>query len=246
MPISFAEMRKFIYRRIKYYLRRPKPPMADAPFSGPVVVVGSAPVSHKPVGLDETYGVVSVNASQTAIQTWGLDAPDVTLMGFNEIEGTNVAAIEARRVLGGRRTGALYMLAWRHGLPRLEKGLKDFDYGYQSLHIVDRYQRIALMHKVSGLVNLELDADTKCSNGIIAVMFALLNGASAVIITGINPHSTGHAYNAANLTRKHVRMDSEMLARLIRQGYPIYTADPQVAADVGLPLWQGSAGRQAK
>jgi len=77
-------------------------------------------------------------------------------------------------------------------------------------------------------VNLELDAETKCSNGMIEVLFALYNGASAVIVTGINPHSNGHIYNSANLTRKHTRFDRDILIGLLRQGYPIYTADRQV------------------
>ncbi|NEJ02642.1 membrane-anchored protein [Rhizobium leguminosarum] len=209
------------------------------PLVGPVVVVGSAPKSHKPIDLDATYRIISVNASQLALQSWGVDAPDITLMGYNEIEGTNRSAVEVRRVLRGKRTGFLYVLAWRHGHQRLEEGVKAFGYGFEEAHIVDRYQRIALMHKVTGRLNLELDAETKCSNGIIAALFALYNGATAVILSGINPHSAGHVYNGVNLARLHVRMDAEILARLVQLGYPVYTADPQVSEDIGLPLWQG-------
>jgi len=240
MLTTFAAAKKYIFRRIKYLLRNPTPPTSPTPFAGPVVVLGSAPASHKPIGLDATYRIISVNASQLALQSWGVDAPDITLMGYNEIEGTNKSAVETRRVLGGRRTGSLYVLAWRHGRERLEAGLEAFCYRCTEVHIIDRYQRIALVHKVSGHLNLELDAETKCSNGIVAVLFALYNGSKAVIISGINPHSIGHVYNSANLERKHVRTDSETLARLVRRGYPIYTADPQVAEDVGLPLWQGN------
>ncbi|MGG7576453.1 membrane-anchored protein [Rhizobium sp. Nf11,1] len=240
MLTTFATAKKYISRRIKYVLRNPKPPITPAPFNGPVVVLGSAPTSHKPLGLDATYRIISVNASQLALQSWGIEAPDITLMGYNEIEGTNQSAIETRRVLGGKRTGSLYVLAWRHGRERLQAGLEAFGYRCTEAHIIDRYQRIALLHKVSGQLNLELDADTKCSNGIIAVLFALYNGATAVILSGINPNSTGHVYNHANLERKHVRTDSETLVRLVRLGYPIYTADPQVAENVGLPLWQGN------
>jgi hypothetical protein len=241
---SLVDIKKFAYRRIKYALRRPRPPLLDPPFTGPVVVVGSAPVSHQPAGFDETYRIISVNASQVVIDAWGIPAPDVTLMGYNEIIGTATSAAEARRVLGGRRTGALYVLAWRHGLDRLKTGLKAFDYDCRDLHTVDRYERIALMHKVGGILNLELNAETKCSNGLIAVLFALHNGAKAVIITGINPHSAGHAYNGINLVRKHVQMDSEMLKRLVGLGCPIYTADPEVSENVGLPIWKGSADQR--
>lgn len=240
---SLVDIKKFAYRRIKYALRRPRPPMLDKPFTGPVVVVGSAPLSHKPVGFDETYRIISVNASQVVIDDWGIAAPDVTLMGYNEIRGMATSAVEARRVLNGRRTSSLYVLAWRHGLERLKTDLKAFNYSCPDLHTVDRYERIALMHKVSGTLNLELNAETKCSNGLIAVLFALHNGATAVIITGINPHSAGHAYNGINLVRKHVQTDSEMLKRLVALGCPVYTSDPEVSENVGLPIWQGRNGR---
>ncbi|MBB2670684.1 UNVERIFIED_ORG: hypothetical protein GGE44_000225 [Rhizobium esperanzae] len=249
MPNLLAQMHKIIYRRIRYTVTRPKPPKSSVPLAGPVVVVGSAPVSHKPVGFDETYRIISVNASQIAVHAWGIVAPDITLMGFNELQGGNTAAVETRRVLTGHRTGALYVLTWRRGQKRqarVKNNLNSFNYSYRDLHLVGRYQRIALMHKASGLVNLELDAETKCSNGMIAVLFALYNGADAVIITGINPHSNGHIYNSANLTRKHTRFDREILIRLLRQGYPIYTADPQVSEEVGLPLWQGDEKPKTK
>ncbi|MBX4994118.1 hypothetical protein ABID08_003603 [Rhizobium binae] len=249
MPNLLEQMHKIIYRRIRYTLTRPKPPKTSVPFAGPVVVVGSAPVSYKPVGFDETYRIISVNASQIAVHAWGIDSPDVTLMGFNELQGGNTAAVETRRVLTGHRTGALYVLTWRRGQKRqgrVENNLDAFNYSYRNLHLVGRYQRIALMHKTTGLVNLELEAETKCSNGMIAVLFALYNGASAVIITGINPHSNGHLYNSANLTRKHTRFDRDILMRLLRQGYPIYTADPHVSEEVGLPLWQGDKKPKSK
>ncbi|MBY3465774.1 membrane-anchored protein [Rhizobium laguerreae] len=239
MLTALSAARKVVPRRIKYFLRNPTPPTTLAPFARPVVVLGSAPKSHKPVGFDASYRIISVNGSQLALQYWDVDAPDVTLMGYNEIEGTNTSAVEVRRVLGGKRTGSLYVLAWRHGRERLEAGLKAIDYGFGEIHIVDRYQRMALLHKVTGRLNLELDAETKCSNGIIAALFALYNGATAVILSGINPHSAGHVYNGVNLARLHVRMDAEMLARLVGLGYPIYTADPQVSVDIGLPLWRG-------
>ena len=85
---------------------------------------------------------------------------------------------------------------------------------------------------------MELDADSKCSNGINAVLFALYNGATAVIIAGINPNSGGHAYNEVNLSRQHVRMDQEIVLRLMQQGCPIFTTDPSVSEAIGLPLWR--------
>lgn len=246
MPGSFSDFKTLVYRNIKYRLTRPLPPTVSPRFSGPVLVVGSAPISHKPVDFDATFRVITINGSQAVTKAWGIAAPDVTFVQFNQIEGTNTNAVEVRRVLTGQRTGTLFVLLWRKDdRERLEKGLRAFDYRSDTLTIVDRYERMALLDRVAGRKSFELDADSKCSNGINAVLFALYNGATAVIITGINPNSGGHAYNQVNLSRQHVRMDQEVLVRLKQQGYPIFTSDPAVSEAIGLPLWQGKRAIEA-
>lgn len=240
MPGSFSDLKKMLYRNIKYRLTKPSPPVVSPRFDGPVLVVGSAPISHKPADFDESFRVVTINGSQSVTKGWGIDVPDVTLLQFNQIEGTNTNAVEVRRVLSGERTRTLFVLLWRKDdRPRLEKGLRAFNYSYDRLTIVDRYERMALLGRVVKTQSLEMDADSKCSNGINAVLFALYNGATAVIITGINPRSGGHAYNQVNLSRQHVKMDEEVLLKLLKQGYPIFTADPAVSEAIGLPLWRG-------
>jgi hypothetical protein len=241
MAAQFIELKKHFYRQIKYHLTRPKPPILAERFSGPVLVVGSAPVSNKPVDFDDTFRVITINGSQTVTKGWGITIPDVTLVQFNQIEGTNTNAVEVRRVLNGERTKMLYVLLWRKEFQRLEDGLKAFNYGYGKLEIVNRYKRMALLHRVGGLSCTELGADDKCSNGINAVLLALYNGATEVIVTGINPDSGGHVYNQENLARLHVRKDREVLERLIERGYPVFTTDPGVSQSVGLPLWVGKA-----
>ncbi|OVZ62827.1 membrane-anchored protein [Pigmentiphaga sp. NML080357] len=236
-----VDTKKLVYRWIKYRLVRPEPPPSPFRFTGPAVVVGSAPVSHCPAGMDDSFSVITVNGSQSITSQWGIEVPDITMMMFNQIEGTTHNAREVRRVLSGRRTRALFVLLWRKNeRERLERGLASFNYRYDHLYIVDRYERMALLDKVAGLRSLEIDAESKCSNGVNAVLFALYHGAPAVIITGINPNSSGHAYNDAGLSRLHVRMDTIILRRLLEAGRPIYTADPEVARETGIPLWNAA------
>ncbi|MQW59628.1 membrane-anchored protein [Sinorhizobium meliloti] len=235
-----SDARKRIYRNLKYRIMRPDPPAAPYRFNSPVVVVGSAPVSNRPAGLDESFRIITVNGSQSVIAKWGVDAPDITMMMFNQVEGTTANAIEVRRVLKGQRTGTLYVFLWRKDdRARLEEGLRAFDYKYDRLEIVDRYERMALLDRVADLRSLEMDADSKCSNGMNAVLFALYNGAPAVIVTGINPNSSGHVYNSTGLTRLHVQMDKVLVSKLISEGRPIFTADPPVSKELGIPLWSG-------
>lgn len=236
---TFVDAKKLFFRKIKYLIRRPMPPTISPPFKGPVLVVGSAPVSHMPVDFDETFRVITINGSQAVTKAWGIDSPHVTLMQHNQLNGTNTNAVDVRRVLCDQKTGTLYVLLWRKGKRRLERRLKTFNYTYGNVQIVNRYERMALLEKVSGLKMLELDKNSKCSNGVIAVLFALHNGATAVIITGINPNSGGHIYNDANLSRFHVKTDSEMLKRLLAKGYPVFTTDTEVSIAIGIPLWNG-------
>jgi hypothetical protein len=238
--VSFTEAKTRIYRRIKYSLLRPRPPVSPVPFDGPVVVVGSAPISNKPAGFDTSFRVITVNGAQMVTSKWGVEAPDITFMMFNQVRGTNTNAVEVRRVLNGQRTRHLFVLLWREGLPSLQEGLRAFDYRYDSLRIVGRYQRMALLDRICGFSSVELDAESKCSNGINAALFAFYNGAPAVILTGISPHTTGHAYNRENLPRFHKDMDQKVLHALRDRGYPIYTADPDVAEATGIPLWTGN------
>lgn len=231
--------KQWTYRLFKYLIKRPKP-FVDPELNGKVVVVlGSAPAATIPTGMNSTYRLITINGSQQALDNWGDFSPNVTIMMFNQIEGTNANALEVRRVLNGRRTGKLLLMLWRHDKNRLETGLSAFNYGYKELIIIDRYSRVSLVRAVAGLLNFELDASSKFSNGIIGVLHALHSGAAAVVISGINPSSTGHAYNTAGLHRKHSGPDMSLIKRLVRLGFPIYTSDNHVADSTGLPLWKG-------
>lgn len=233
-----VQTRQRLHRSLKYRLSRPTPPACAHAFKGPVVVVGSAPVIHKPDGWDEDFSVITINGSQSAIRAWGVDVPDITFMMFNQVEGTNTNAVEVRRVLSGQRTRSLYVLLWRkNARQRLVNGLKAFSYGYDELVIVDRYERMALLDRMTGRKNTEVRTEDKCSNGLNAVLFALHHGAPQVIITGINPNSTGHSYNQTGLARAHVQMDKTIIEQLLADGRPLFTADPLVSRDLGIPLW---------
>lgn len=238
---SVSRARRYLYRYLKYHMAAPTAPdLSGLLQHRNVVIVGSAPFSTRPAGWDAGFRVVTINASQMAARGWLSEVPDVTLMQFNQIEGTNANAVEVRRVLNGQRTGLLYMLHWRHDMARLQKGLAAFDYGCDDLRLIGRYERIALMRAATGRLNLELEADSKWSNGIVAAALAIHSGAKNVILTGINPKSSGHAYNGLGLTRLHADSDLEALGLFAARGYPVWTADPGVAESTGLPLWTGA------
>lgn len=235
-----SRARRYAYRYLKYHLLSRQAPKLEPTLGGKtVVVVGSAPFSTRPAGWDDHFRVITINASQAAAARWLTEKPDVTLMQFNQIEGQNTSAVEVRRVLTGHGTGVLIVLHWRHDLQRLVDGLSGFSYSHDELQIMDRYERIALMRQVTGKLNLELEAETKWSNGIVGAALAVHSGAARVILTGIDPLSTGHGYNDLGLTRLHATADMEAIDLFLRLGYPVHTADPGVAERTHIPLWKG-------
>ena len=237
MRFPRIEMLTKIRRSMVYRLGRYRPPAHPVRFDGPVVVVGSAPVSNVPEGFDNRYFVISVNGSQVVAGNWGVQKPDATFMQFNQIEGQTVNAQQVRKVLRGRQTGLLYVVSWSKSLEQLRQGLAAFNYSCDELRMLNRYGRMALYEAVVGKLNLEIDDDMKFSNGITAVLYAITNGAQAVIITGINPSSSGHVYNDANLKRLHAGTDRQILELLVKRGYRLFTADAEVAKECRIPLW---------
>lgn len=229
---------KHLRRWAKLKFVGPKPPCHPGGFSGPVVVLGSAPSSAKPTGFDaSTYHVVTVNASQAKLDAWGVDKPAATFIHFYNIEGDSENARAVRRVLAGRRTGELYVIRWTLGLEALQSGLAAFGYRYDRLHQMSRYHRMALHLAIMRRLNEEEDNSVKFSNGLTAVFYALVSGAPAVILSGIDPYSEGHFYNEAGPKRLHVGTDLALIEELRRRGAPIFTADPHVARTTGLDLW---------
>lgn len=229
----------YLLRALAYHLTRPKPLRHPETIDRPVLVVGSAPVSTMPAGFGSHFMVMTINGSQSVAAGWGVEAPDVTFMQFNQVEGTNPNAVAVRRVLAGRRTKRLCVIRWKHDRERLMRGLRAFDYHADEVVIVGRFARMALFQRVIGRPNLERTNEQKYSNGVTAVLYALESGAPAVIITGIDPSSSGHVYNDLGLRRLHASTDLAVLLELSQRGLPLYTADQHVAGATGLPLWSG-------
>ncbi|WP_349434533.1 membrane-anchored protein [Pararhizobium sp. A13] len=223
--------------RLAYRLARPQAPKQPIPFRGPALIVGSAPASNLPDGFDSRFSVICVNGSQIVTADWGIDAPDVTFLQFNQVEGNGERATAVRRALSGKRCRILYVLRWPKSEARLREGLAAFDYGFDELRLINQYDRTRLAESVLGRVIAEGDNESKFSNGITSLLYAIHNGATAVIITGIDPSSTGHIYNALNMQRLHSDTDVKILIELLERGFRLYTSDPHVAESTGLPLW---------
>jgi hypothetical protein len=224
-------------RRMRLALIGPRAPRHPGGFHGPVVVLGSAPQNTKPAGFDDSFSVLTVNASQANLDAWGVEKPAATFIHFYNIEGDSENARAVRKVLDGRATGELYVLRWTLGEEALLQSVKAMNYRYDHLHSLSKYHRMAMHLEVMRYFNNEDDNELKFSNGITALFYALLSGAPAVILSGINPASSGNFYGDLERKRLHANTDMRILNELKARGLPIYTADADVAAATGLDLW---------
>jgi hypothetical protein len=236
------KVQAYVLRALRYYWDRPKPPLYPGNFIHPVVVVGSAPASAMPCGFDGSYHVITINGSQTVTERWGRAKPDVTFMTGKQVLGWNANAVSVRSVVEGRSTGLLIVTIWPRPIEALAPALDHMDYQHDDLRVLTSMQRIALHHAVLGSLNLELSVEERFSNGLTGVLYALASGAPAVIISGIDPLSSGHVYNDRNLRRQHSDTDAQTLRALVKRGHPLYTADLHVGRALGIPLWQPSGG----
>ncbi|EPE97101.1 membrane-anchored protein [Rhizobium grahamii CCGE 502] len=94
------------------------------------------------------------------------------------------------------------------------------------------------MHRMTGKLNLELEGEAKWSNGIVGAALALASGAANVVLTAIDPLSKGHKYNSLDLSRMHQETDLQALRIFRERRLPVFTADPNVAQSIDLPLWE--------
>lgn len=232
---------EYFRKTLQFHLTPRSTPDFPGGFSTPVVVVGSAPTASMPVGFNASYRVISINGSQVVSHAWGRSKPDVTILTGKQIRGENTNAVSVRNVLNGKATGLLLMF-WNGTADEATAGLRRLDYRYDDFRILTKRERMAMHYTSLGTLNRELSRDERFSNGITGVLYALANKAPAVIISGINPASSGHIYNEANLKRQHADTDSLVLQSLIKRGAPIYTADPEVAQTLSIPLWASSQG----
>ena len=63
---------KLAFRNLKCFIYRQKPPTLPGAFNGPALIIGSAPIAHKPTGFDNRFSVITINGSQVVTKNWGI------------------------------------------------------------------------------------------------------------------------------------------------------------------------------
>ncbi len=208
-------------------------------FERPTLVFGSAPRSTLPPGWRIDDPLVTINASQVPAEALGLPEPTLTVLSADTL-GELESNREAQRVLAGRRTRNLLVVAHPAEWAERGPGLKAMGYSAARLYRVTPRFRSRVVRAATGDDAGRGDAEhVKVSNGVYAICQALALGAPEVVVAGFSLTSGGHAYNALEHKRLHVGPDGRAFAALAERAPNVYAASELLAAELGLPAWRG-------
>ncbi|AMY04201.1 hypothetical protein AB0V79_29555 [Mesorhizobium ciceri] len=216
-----------------------KPILRLPRLTGPALVMGSAPNFRLPYGHDAGWALVTVNASQILAETFGLAAPDMALMRRGILVGQGEQDFYKRDLLKGRQAKHLIVPIWPDVEDKLKAGCRTFDYRYETLQALTRWQLANIVWRLSGKFHVSRGWHRNISTGAFAVMLARFAGFAPVVVSGFSLSQAGHGYDSRNAFRYHADEDADLLRRVARRGEPIYAEDRDFARESGLPLWQG-------
>ncbi len=193
-----------------------------------VLVLGSAPSARRPPAYCSDWPLVCINASGRVGESLGLEKPAVTIMASGALRRNKVSNLEMRDNIRGLATellairslgGGPVKCAWRGVMARRRLAGLGFRY--------DGYAQLP-PHVWRPLVSDVLGADAvemahNMSTGVFGCLLALSAGARHVVVAGINPDSTGHAYSSSNQPRSHASADRAVMAVLVARGSLSFT-----------------------
>lgn len=206
---------------------------------GPALVMGSAPNFRLPEGHDAHWALGTVNASQLLAETFGLSVPDIALIRRGILVGVGEQDFYKRDLLKGRQAKHLIIQVWPDVEDKLKAGCRTFDYHYDTLQALTKWQLANIVWRLSGKYHVSPRWHGKISTGAFAIMLARYAGFAPVVVSGFSLSQAGHGYDARNAFRYHANEDADLLRLVVKRGEPIYAEDRDFAAESGLPLWQG-------
>lgn len=198
-------------------------------------MLGSAPTAELPEGFGSKWSIVTVNASQSRLDDWGIASPSLTIFR-NQMLADDDHQNAAWRQLRGRSTEQLVMLARSSKEDELRRAVPARSYDASRIAFLSDEQKGAIVHQLIGLAGFSRFDAQNVSQGIFAAFLALRIGAPAVVLSGISFSTTDHHYDKWQ-QRSHLDEDREALRAAVLCRLPIYAAAQHFAAESGLPLW---------
>lgn len=204
--------------------------------TGPCLVVGSAPTAERPAGYDISWRLLCMNGSPAVAARLGLATPDVVLLRGG-LFGDRVVDREAQEALRGQSAKTVLLRNMHGERGPNETRLREIGYKFERARPLPNNERSRLIHEALGLITGVRLGRKDISAGLICVMLAAALGKAPIVITGISLAVKGHYYSSSNLHRRHVRKDRLALLTMVRRGVPLFTTDPVLAKEIGMPIW---------
>jgi hypothetical protein len=216
-----------------------RPTLRLSRVTGPALVMGSAPNFRLPQGHDANWVLVTVNASQLLAERFGLPVPDIAVIRRGILVDASEQDFYKRDLLKGRQAKHLIIPVWPDHEDKLKAGCRSFDYRYDTLQALTKWQLATIVRTLSGKYPVGRGWHRKISTGAFAIVLARFAGFSPIVVSGFSLSQGGHGYDSRNAFRYHADEDADLLRRMARRGEPIYAEDSAFAAESGLPLWRG-------
>lgn len=196
----------------------------------PWLIFGAAPDPTLPGDIVRTHARIDINNSGRAAQEMGLGPADLTFRKRSKpwAEHQN---LHTRGLIWYRNAPLL--------LIRLELALKRRQAKVGHLMRMTRGERDTIVDLVAGTQLRGTGSVGKATNGIAAACYGLFVGVPEVVLSGVSLSKNGHSYNQAGKKRLQTDEDRLVLSR-IKDAPNLYTTEPDLAAEVGMKLWQES------
>lgn len=206
---------------------------------GPTLVLGSAPGSIRPAGIDGSWVLLTANASQKRLVEWNLPGPDLTVMR------SNASAAEALQEqmwaqIKGLRTKRMFSAGRPQYGARIAEVARQHSYQIDETILANWTERLVIIYFATGLWFLGRNPQETPTNGILAILLAAWLGSQAIVISGFSFSKGGYFYDSAGsapVARERPDGDRAAIRALLARGAPLFCSDPGFAAESGIPLW---------
>jgi hypothetical protein len=188
-----------------------------------VLVLGSAPSARRPSAYGSDWPLVCINASGRVGESLGLGKPALTIMASGALRRNLISNLEMRDNIRGLASdfvavrtlgGGPVKRAWRGAMARRRLAALGFHYeGFAQLqpHVWQPVVTDVLGAEAARMAH-------NMSTGVFGCLLALSAGARHVVVAGIDPGSTGHAYSTSNQPRSHAAADRAVMEILVARG----------------------------
>ncbi len=192
----------------------------------PWFILCSAPSPTVPQHIPDDTIFVCVNSSGLTAHNLGLRFPDLTIR----------AEKKPWKEIYGLQSNALLWISKKSILFRRLRNPTSFRHKVNAVRRIGFHDRDNIMRYILKNNFPAHGAENKPSNGLFALSYALICGATHVTLAGFSLTESGHSYNVFGKHRKHIGPDKAGLIS-IANSFNVSTTEKHLSDITGLKLY---------